>query len=871
MRVSPSENNPTHHIKLSYGGTDVGLVLCDSAGNADLRGWQRSPYPRSSLKMYSGDQRYADLEPPFTPMAQTDWSGGRGIEIAEEDARRYYDGFNVDTLRPEQVYLAGQLTLGHGFVGGVRHWPWRAPAGTARTLKFIDLGGSGKTYLAAQFTPAASFQLQRAFVYVRYKGAPNAALNVGVWSDVAGAPGVAAQTLTISTTQLEKYLAAPVQPAAFSLALTGGTAYWLVFSWSGSDTAVNGWELLASNSGYGGAQKYSVDGLAWTAGPDETPFYWLGALPVQARTFYFEYKRALYAAQALDDGSASTLYINGEQGTATGGTTASLIDAAKSWVTDEWKGCAVLLVSGTGSEQDVNWATITGNTGTTLSFAVMQVAPAAGTEYVILGSEKWAAVTGHTWTNKRITDVLVHRDVVYFALGDGSDLQRMRRFTSGGAWTSEWVTEAGNKFHFLAAAPNGNGSEVWGGSRSTPATIKKATSVDGSGSGAISNLTFGSAISLQDTGDRITNLLPYGEQGYLWVLKEGALIQIERSGATDVPAELIIGEMHQAKDARNGAAAIVAGVYLWFSFLEGLEKYYNGSLDDVGPNREAGLPSGRRGYVASLAGYPGRLFAAVDAGASGESSVLCWSGNGWHEVVRVPDDLRASAVYCQAIPGQVDRLWVGAAGYLMWAPLSLNPMAEAVYPFAGDGGLVSAWFYGGLVNVDKYWNAIGATLVDDVGVVEVDYQQNEADAWTRAGVLTRAAPELDLSGVSGAKLRWRLRLRAHNTTSSPRVRAVIVEGVARAPVKYADTLTFRAARKVQDLVGEWDGQVGETMLAQLESWAAMAAPVVVGCISSRLNGKSAFVEPASVRVLDVVRDGATGEERMVCQVQLVEV
>ena len=81
----------THHVVLTNGATVLGLQLCNSRGERDERAVQRLPIPRSSLKMYTGAQKYADLEPPWTPVDQVDWSGGRGGIDFDVDSTKYND------------------------------------------------------------------------------------------------------------------------------------------------------------------------------------------------------------------------------------------------------------------------------------------------------------------------------------------------------------------------------------------------------------------------------------------------------------------------------------------------------------------------------------------------------------------------------------------------------------------------------------------------------------------------------------------------------------------------------------------------------------------------------------------------------------
>lgn len=105
----------------------------------------------------------------------------------------------------------------------------------------------------------------------------------------------------------------------------------------------------------------------------------------------------------------------GTEGFATGGSTTTLIDTAKSWQTNYWSRTAnrkVRIVEGTGVGNEI---AITSNTATTLTYATQTFTPDATTRYVIMdafGTATAGAVTTLTdtaqnwdvncWTNKRV-------------------------------------------------------------------------------------------------------------------------------------------------------------------------------------------------------------------------------------------------------------------------------------------------------------------------------------------------------------------------------------------------------------------------------------------------------------------------------------
>jgi hypothetical protein len=87
-----------------------------------------------------------------------------------------------------------------------------------------------------------------------------------------------------------------------------------------------------------------------------------------------------FAAQAFTVDTTTRYVIMDAFGTATGGSTTTLIDTAQNWETNYWVGQRVRFLSGTGQGNEY---AITANTSTTLTFAVA-TAPDTSTAYAIL-------------------------------------------------------------------------------------------------------------------------------------------------------------------------------------------------------------------------------------------------------------------------------------------------------------------------------------------------------------------------------------------------------------------------------------------------------------------------------------------------------
>ena len=155
------------------------------------------------------------------------------------------------------------------------------------------------------------------------------------------------------------------------------------------------------------------------------------------------------------------------------------------------------------------------------------------------------------------------------------------------------------------------------------------------------DLTFATAVQIGSVTRKMNGLAVYQdptqstENEAVWVFKTDRPWIVPVSGN---PFPLALPEMEAMRSQKNGVNAILHSVYLYFPLGNGLERYYNANIDDMGPNLGEGLPSNRNGPIVSMVGYPGRFFALMDGGANGYSSVMVWDNNGWYEKYRARSD-----------------------------------------------------------------------------------------------------------------------------------------------------------------------------------------------------------------------------------------
>ena len=64
--------------------------MCDANGNV-MPNFTKSPVEQTALKTTTGNSGYDSMDYPYSPIVQSDWSGGRGNLNFETDATKFLD------------------------------------------------------------------------------------------------------------------------------------------------------------------------------------------------------------------------------------------------------------------------------------------------------------------------------------------------------------------------------------------------------------------------------------------------------------------------------------------------------------------------------------------------------------------------------------------------------------------------------------------------------------------------------------------------------------------------------------------------------------------------------------------------------------
>lgn len=862
--VNPDVEHPTHHISLSApDGVTIGLISSNSEGGANQKSLTRAPVVRTAMKTTTGNAKYSDYEPPWSPIAQDDWSNGRGLDDFDKNTARYYDGFRANTMHgkiihgPQEQVTTGIRSAVNNMPGSVKWWSL--------------ISGSGK-YISNKFIPTANFTAANVWLLIRRKGTPTAALTLEIRSDSSG-PDTVLKTMTVTTTDITDTLS---QWWIFTIpstqAVTSGTSYWLAaYSTAGTDD--DHWEVACNPTATNGKQ--STNGTTWTTATVDLYYRILDAT-TSNYTRFFMYKRAMYCVQSVAS-AASKLYINGDRGTADANTADKtlLADASKSavWVTNEWVGCYVIITAGTGSNEEQTWRKIVSNNSTSLTCdTAWEITHDTTTEYVIVGSNKWTEITG-TGITAKVTDVLVVSDIIYFAQGDAVNIRRIQFATAAGTWGIGTPADDGtNKAVYLKTVRDATSgaTEIW-----------KANNLDATSNISVAkasiaawgtSLTFGTAITFVDSYGKITGLEEYGDTNkYLWVFREGTIYAIVASKPDEIPLREIRALMSES----NGKAHTVHNTYMYINIGSGVEQYYNRQLTDMGSNKDEGLPSDRQGPVSAMQGYPGKIFEAIDAGTTGYSQIHGYNMTGWCEMYRAPLGQRITCLDYQVIPDKgLDRMWFVQGSDIFWLPFpsgTLDSSKDSNFLFTHEAAETSGWMYAGLPDVVKLYNKFklfAENLAAGSIYAEVDYQVDQDTTWTPIKNVFEVSPTSEFylnedSRVQGKRLRYRLRTYTTDASKTPIVKSTVVETISRIPIKYSYALAYRIIDDDVNLCGEKELAKAEDIQIQLDSWASELTPLKMRSIKRIFDNKTVFIDPAPISILGDKLEKYTGKLTMI--------
>lgn len=181
-----------------------------------------------------------------------------------------------------------------------------------------------------------------------------------------------------------------------------------------------------------------------------TPFFTLQLYDILSDTWYIRSSTTNIASAVGTDGNIERTTENASvwsKGTATGGSTTTLIDSTQSWTTNEHTGKWVRIYSGTGEGQIMQ---VTSNTATTLTWATSGTAPDTTSLYLIDGFDAGTATSAtsitlvdstKSWATNEWKNFLVR---IVFGTGAGQTLPILSNTGTTLTTYKPWATTPDN-------------------------------------------------------------------------------------------------------------------------------------------------------------------------------------------------------------------------------------------------------------------------------------------------------------------------------------------------------------------------------------------------------------------------------------------
>jgi hypothetical protein len=836
IRVSPSESRPTHDVSFENlaTGEKVGLAIKGKGAPINPTAMQRNPMRRVALKTSSGELEYSDYDEPWFPNAQSTWYGGRGSEIFEDDKSKFYDNHHTNT------------TLDHVMLGplervtkGLRSQDFYLPT---ESFEWISILNDSTKYIADSFVASDTYDAEYLEFYVRKYKDPVEDLTIKIIEDSSGPLGSELFSDTISPSDLEDSGSTKYRIALSTVPLTSSSTYWVLF-YSPSGKSDECWEIGCELTS--GAKK-STDGSTW-ADATKSLFFRVMDSGDDNSIIFFDLRYAKYCLKNPLTG-APEVYINGDRGAADAntGNLDTLVDATKSWTTDEFVGAIVMVISGTGVAEDKRFRKITANDGTTLTVdRDWLIEHDTTTEYVIIGADTWREVTGHGITAP-VTNIFTANEVVYFCQGQSVNV-RKGTFTSG---AHAWKNDGTNKYDALYIVYDPiDDVMVLGVKNGVTPEVFKASPVSWG-----ANHSFSSIYTFKDNYGHVNNIIGYGSPELPYIIREGHVFYYSDSKM----AKLQLDELSSVMEYNNGRAACTSNVYLVFSIGASIQQYYSSELVDIGYNRGVGLPSNRRGLPNLIMSYPGKIFAANDASPDGYSSIMVKSGNGWSELYRANyiGEKIDSMIFCPSFGTTPDKMFVALGSDVIWLyfPSSAeSPDNDSNMRYINEGYVESPWMYLKQYDMEKLWHSISLfseNLTDDGINVRFEYKLDSDDDWSRVISEFEDSPTQkeviseEYVAVNGRRFKYRAYISTNDLSITPKILAVVIEAVGRLGVKWGYSFDVTIEDEDVNSVARPDKlYIAKDKWELLDSWADGLTALKMRSTYKQYDDKYVFIDP----------------------------
>jgi len=848
--VTPGSDDYSHEIVLRpRGRSRIGLKLMNGAQSLRIIPPQR--------------------QPPPVKLEQNSWQNGRGAEVWTPNAYNFYDAKDSWTSTPNKLHPALLQRWYTGFRDVNENMPDSGDVHKWLPLYLGTGNDANRIYQAVAYTPAVTSVRERSFLIVRRKGMPGTLTLEWCDDNGSGKPGATQRTVTKTVADAPDLISYYMEFKPSSVyAVSASIVYHLKIYGAITDNPNNCWEVLCSTSDAG---NNSSNNSAWSA-TTYSPYYRTTDADINQRIFPFNFDGAWYAVTSRADRGNSKLYIHGCRGKATAGAGTTLTDSGSgqyggTWTTNQWTGWKIRILRGTGQGQV---RAIASNTATVVTVSIgWDINPDTTSEYVIYGGNSWKEITGHGlgWVSAK---PIYANGIIYFPQNDTVDIRIMQmNYANANDHGFDAEDTAHNRAWFLCSSYDSTlGPVMVRGNQVATATgtpngkaisIGRApTSPNGTPVVFGTDLAFQTSILMGDNTFRITGL--YNHQNQLYVAKEDTLYSV--SG--NVPVETKYGA-DASPNINNGVAAC-SGMDGQFYIAAEHDVFLISGGNTYPTNMPFNLPSNRAGYVTDLMSEKGWLFAAVDAGDGGTSSIMrmTLADRSWHEQVRAfGTGRRIRNMAWLSHSDTRSHLAFECDGELMYQEMPLfgvRPSQDSGCLYQHEAALEFPTM--DLLNTDpKYFsfftlhskalaNAVNAAVYGRE--IALDYQLNDnigSSTWINAGSFG-ISPQDKVYLGQGQQMKIRPRLRIENNQPS---NPPIVENMSLS--LFSRTATFKTFQLDINASGD-DEMSGEEIFDAISEMVHTAEPISTESIFNELDDKQMIVsvEP-NVNITSVEENG----------------
>jgi hypothetical protein len=822
--MGEAREGKTHHVVFRDGQKSYGIVLDD-----DVRSIEEDVTEPFNLIVDPRATRYGDFDPRHAHIEQRNWNKGSRHEEFWSDEDKFFDGGYLWTVTPERLFPAPLWVYGkykdetYGDLPGLNsNIVWQPLVGENAYIRVTKTFPTGYVDLTVQTVRS----------WLRKVGTPGD-LVVSFTADTD------TDSATITEADFVSDVANLTDVHVGSVITEEGDTVIVKFAAEDGDQIGNHWEIACHDGETGGA--VSDNGTDWTT-VDFAPYF----EATTDRQFHacdhltlFSYLECQYFAYSCDQGDSS-IYMIGDRGKATGGSSTTLTDTGKAWRVNVWAGTRVKIISGTAIGLH---GAISSNTATelTVDWGDAGTYPDSTSNYVIYDTDE-VTLVNLTYPNYPVTGLYVGNNQVFVCYGNSDHVQQFRYNVADGTHTIRADGSNHAQMVLMANHPV-DGMQLYRIVEGTTTSTFSRAPLVAYGSDHV----FGADKSIDGKPSRVTSLVFHSST--LYIFKTDGT----HSVVNDIAAPVNIG-LGDIVTSWNGLSPISKGDFLYFPWAFSMERLYGAQLDDVGLWKDAGVPKNRNGHISRMISVLGWLIVLVTPNTSNAyATVWIYDTLGWHEIWRSPTPgHRADDIGWEHCPGSRPKLWVAYGGeHLFYIPFpedALHPARDTNLCYVPESYIITSTFDMGKAQLTKLFSQISVVadgLSSEGNFIEVEYQTDTeigTDTWHYLGAALQSPTELYLGLGNKVAIRFRFKLRTIIMNVAIALKAIILEGVVRLPFAKMWTFRGRIASKQLNFMGVPDTAPDE-MLNWLYEKALASDALTMYSDLKQLDGKRVIAMP----------------------------